>query len=90
MAKPGLEAGAKDAKAELRTFLLANEGLELYSNGVAATEDYLAKNPDVVKRFVRAAMQGWKFALANRFDLDGLHLGFRQLDAVGRGRGGST
>jgi NitT/TauT family transport system substrate-binding protein len=65
MAKPGLEAGAKESKAELRTFLLANEGLELYSNGVAATEDYLAKNADVVKRFVRAAMKGWKFALAS-------------------------
>ena len=65
MAKPGLEKGAKDAKAELRTFLLGNEGLELYANGIAATEDYLAKNPDVVKRFVRAALKGWKFALAN-------------------------
>jgi NitT/TauT family transport system substrate-binding protein len=65
MSKPGLEKGAKDAGAELRTFLLANEGLELYSNGIAATEDYIAKNPDVVKRFVRAALKGWKFALDN-------------------------
>lgn len=65
MAKPGLEAGAKDAKTELRTFLLSDHGLELYSNGIAATEDYLAKNPDVVKRFLRAGLKGWKFALAN-------------------------
>jgi NitT/TauT family transport system substrate-binding protein len=65
MAKPGLETGAKENKAELRTFLLANDGLELYANGVACTEDYLARNPDVVIRFVRAAMKGWKFALAN-------------------------
>jgi NitT/TauT family transport system substrate-binding protein len=65
MAKPGLEAGAKDAGAELRTFLLADHGLDLYSNGIAATDDYIAKNPDVLKRFVRAALKGWKFALAN-------------------------
>jgi NitT/TauT family transport system substrate-binding protein len=65
MARPGLEAGARDAKAELRTFLLAEHGLELYSNGIAATEDYIAKNPEVVRGFVRAALKGWKFALDN-------------------------
>lgn len=65
MAKPGLEAGAKASNAELRTLLLADHGLELYGNGIAATEDYLAKNPDVVKRFVRASLKGWKFAMTN-------------------------
>jgi NitT/TauT family transport system substrate-binding protein len=65
MSKPGLEKGAKDAHAELRTFLLGDHGLELYANGIAATEDYLAKNSDVVKRFVRAALKGWKFTLDN-------------------------
>jgi len=65
MAKPGLEVGAKDAKAELRTFLLGDHGLELYSNGLAVTDDYLAKNADVVKRFIRAGLKGWKFALSN-------------------------
>jgi NitT/TauT family transport system substrate-binding protein len=65
MARPGLEAGARDAKAELRTFLLSDHGLELYSNGLAVTQDYLEKNADVVKGFVRAGLKGWKFALAN-------------------------
>lgn len=65
MARPGLEQGAREAKAELRTLLLANEGLDLYSNGIVATEDYIAKNPDVVRRFVRASLRGWKFALEN-------------------------
>jgi NitT/TauT family transport system substrate-binding protein len=65
MAKPGLEAGAKSSNAELRTLLLADHGLELYSNGIAATEDYIAKNPDVLKRFVRASLKGWKFMIAN-------------------------
>jgi NitT/TauT family transport system substrate-binding protein len=65
MAKPGLEAGAKASNTELRTLLLADQGLELYGNGIAATEDYLAKNSDLVKRFVRASLKGWKFTIAN-------------------------
>lgn len=63
MSKPGLEAAAKDKGAELRTFLLADHGLKLYSNGIVATDDYLAKNADLVKRFVRASLKGWQFAL---------------------------
>jgi NitT/TauT family transport system substrate-binding protein len=65
MAKPGLEAGAKASNAELRTLLLADHGLELYGNGIATTEDYIAKNPDILKRFVRASLKGWKFAISN-------------------------
>jgi NitT/TauT family transport system substrate-binding protein len=65
MAKPGLEAGAKSANAELRTLLLADHGLALYANGIAASEDFIAKNPDVMKRFVRAGLKGWAFAIAN-------------------------
>lgn len=65
MSKPGLEAGAKTAGAQLRTLLPSDEGLNLYSNGIAATEDYLTKNTDVVKRFVRAALKGWKFTIDN-------------------------
>ena len=65
MSKPGLEAAAKAKGAELRTFLLADHGLTLYSNGVIATDDYLAKNPDIVKRFVHASLRGWQFALRN-------------------------
>jgi NitT/TauT family transport system substrate-binding protein len=65
MAKPGLETGAKSVNAELRTLSLADHGLELYSNGIAATDDYIAKNPDVLRRFVRAGLKGWKFAIAD-------------------------
>src|SRR5438270_606908 len=65
MSKPGLEAGARDAKAELRTLLLADHGLELYGNGIVATEETISKNPDLVARFVRAGLRGWKFAMAS-------------------------
>ena len=65
MARPGLENGARDAHAELRTFLLSDHGFALYSNGLAVGEDYLASNGEVVKAFVRAALKGWKLALAD-------------------------
>jgi NitT/TauT family transport system substrate-binding protein len=35
--------------------------LKLYSNGLLVTEDYLAKNPDLVRRFLRASIKGWEF-----------------------------
>lgn len=63
MAKPGLEKAAKEAGTELRTFLLADNGLELYSNGIGALGSYLDENPDVAEGFVRAAMRGWQFTL---------------------------
>lgn len=63
MSKPGLEAGAKGAGASLTTFVPGDHGLELYSNGIGVTDAYLAKNPEVVKGFVRASLKGWKFTL---------------------------
>ena len=65
MGKPGLEAAAEGVHEKLQTFIPANNGLQLYSNGIGVTEQYLSQNPKVVKGFVRASMKGWKFALDN-------------------------
>jgi len=65
MAQPGLTRGAMGVKAKLSTYLLGNHGLQLYSNGIGATEAYIKKNPQVMKGFVRASLRGWKDALAN-------------------------
>src|SRR5262249_28067534 len=40
-------------------------GLEIYANSIGVSEDFLAKNPEIVKKFVRAALKGWKDALAD-------------------------
>ncbi len=65
MGKPGLEQAANDAHEKLQTFMPADHGLQLYSNGIGVTEEYLSQNPKVVRGFVRAALKGWKFALDN-------------------------
>jgi len=44
---------------------LRDFGLDIYSNSIGTTEEYLTKNPDVVKKFVRAALRGWQYALAH-------------------------
>ncbi len=65
MGKPGLEQAAEGVHEKLQTFVPADDGLQLYSNGIGVTEQYLSQNPEVVRGFVRAAMKGWKFALDN-------------------------
>jgi NitT/TauT family transport system substrate-binding protein len=58
--KPAMERAVTDAKVV--TFLFADHGLDLYSNGIGARESYLKENPDVVKAFVRATLRGYQYA----------------------------
>jgi NitT/TauT family transport system substrate-binding protein len=46
-------------------FLLADLGYPPYAQTVLATEAYLAKNGDVVKRFLQATAEGYKSYLKN-------------------------
>ena len=46
-------------------FLLADLGYPPYAQTVVATESYLAKNGDAVRRFIRATAEGYRSYLAN-------------------------
>jgi NitT/TauT family transport system substrate-binding protein len=46
-------------------FLLADLGYPPYAETIVARRDYLAKNADVVRRFVQASAEGWRSYLAN-------------------------
>jgi NitT/TauT family transport system substrate-binding protein len=63
MSMPGVVKAVGGADAQI--FMLANNGLQLYSNGILVREDYLKAEPDKVKGFVKASLQGWKDAIAN-------------------------
>jgi NitT/TauT family transport system substrate-binding protein len=63
MSETAIKRAVKDA--EVKHMLLADHGLDIYANGIGAKEEFLQKNPDVVRRFVRASLRGWKDALAN-------------------------
>ena len=63
MSEPGIRRAVKDAEA--KCMLFGDFGLDIYSNGIGVREDFLQQNPEVVRGFVRAALRGWKDALAN-------------------------
>jgi NitT/TauT family transport system substrate-binding protein len=62
MSQPGI---AKAAPGDAQTFLFADHGLKLYSNGILARADYLAANPAIAKAFVKASLQGWRDTIAD-------------------------
>ena len=43
----------------------ADAGLDYYSNGIVAADATLQSNPELVRRFVRATLEGLKTAMAN-------------------------
>ncbi len=51
---------AKKLGIEPKTFLIADSGYNPYATVLATSEDYLAKNPDTVKRMVAAVRAGWR------------------------------
>ena len=57
------QAEQKGVKAKF--FLLADAGYPPYTGAITTTRDTVAKRPDVVARFVRASMEGWKSYLAD-------------------------
>jgi NitT/TauT family transport system substrate-binding protein len=63
MSEPGIRRAVKDG--EPKCMLLGDHGLDIYANGIGVKEEFLQKNPAVVRGFVRAALRGWKDSLAN-------------------------
>jgi NitT/TauT family transport system substrate-binding protein len=63
MSEPAIRRAVTDAKP--KCLFLGDHGLDIYSNSIGTTEEFLTKNPDVVKKFVRASLRGWQDALAN-------------------------
>ncbi len=64
MQKPLLEREAAKLGG-INTMLWADHGFQLYSNGMIVTDDYLAKNGDVVRRFLRATLKGFHRTFEN-------------------------
>ena len=49
-----------DPDKELTVFLGVDYGLDAYSNGLAATDDKIKGNPELVRRWVRATMGAFR------------------------------
>ena len=60
MSEPAIRRAVTNAKP---VCLFAGDyGLEIYANSIGVAEDFLTKNREAVKKFVRAALKGWKDA----------------------------
>jgi NitT/TauT family transport system substrate-binding protein len=60
----------------------ADVGLDLYGNGIIASDSTIKSNPDLVRRFVAATLQGLKDAIANPKEAgDIMHKHHREVDA---------
>jgi NitT/TauT family transport system substrate-binding protein len=50
---------------EFDSYLFIDSGAPTVSTSIIATDDFLAKNPDVAKKFVAASLKGWYAAIDN-------------------------
>ena len=57
------QAQQKGVKAHF--YLLADDGYPPYTGSITTTQKMVAEKPDVVARFVKATMEGWKSYLEN-------------------------
>ena len=49
----------------VKYMMFADYGVDVYSNALVASEKYIKENPGIIKRFVKASLRGWEFALKN-------------------------
>jgi NitT/TauT family transport system substrate-binding protein len=55
----------RDQGQEFDSYLFIDSGAPTVSTSIIASDEFLAKNPDAVKKFVAASLKGWYAALDN-------------------------
>ena len=56
---------ARQKGHKLNIFFPDDYGIHTYSDTIIATNKLIRENPDLVERFLRATMKGWKWAIEN-------------------------
>jgi NitT/TauT family transport system substrate-binding protein len=62
--QPVLQKAAQGGD-EVGTFVYSDYGADFYANALIALDDYIAKNPKVVRGFTRATIKGFQYAIDN-------------------------
>ncbi len=65
---------AREAGAEVNTILMADYGVNMYADVLFATEETIQSKSDVVKRFLKATLQGWQYAIEHEDEAVGITL----------------
>ncbi len=72
----------KDAGYELNLIYPGDYGVHFYNDTIFASEDFIDSNPDLVLRFLRATLRGWRWAIENPEEAAKLTLEYNsELDA---------
>lgn len=56
---------AQQKGVKVNFFLFSDQGYPPYTQAITTTQETIAKKPDMVQRFVRASIEGWKSFLDN-------------------------
>lgn len=65
LTRPVLSKLATEQGEEITEILMADYGLDIYSNGLIVSDDFARENPDVVRRFVEATFEGFTYTFAH-------------------------
>lgn len=60
--EPAIQSAAQKAGVQVGRFLFRDYGVDYYSIGIIASDDMLAKKPDLIKRVATATMRGYAWA----------------------------
>jgi NitT/TauT family transport system substrate-binding protein len=63
LSEPGIRKAATGSAVKM--YVPGGDGLEMYSLGIGVTDEFLQKNPELVRGFVRASFRGWQDAMRN-------------------------
>ena len=63
MSEPSIKRAAPGK--EVKCLLLGDHGLDIYANSIGATDAWLQKNPETMRKFVRASLRAWKDTMSN-------------------------
>jgi ABC-type nitrate/sulfonate/bicarbonate transport system substrate-binding protein len=57
---------AEEYGKEVNVILMSDYGVRLYGDIIFTKEDLINNNPNLVKRFLRATLDGWQYAIENQ------------------------
>jgi len=64
--RTGLGLAFDETGYELNWMWLEDYGIRFYADTIVASETLVQQNPDLVERFLRATIKGWRYAIENQ------------------------
>lgn len=61
----GLAVSTQQAGYKINIIYPDDYGVHFYGDTIFVTQDFIAQNPDLVRRFLRATLQGWDYIIRN-------------------------